>query len=211
MQVTGSKDNKNNPTRLSIRIPSGQSLHWDSGSQLEGVTAIELCFEGWEVIPYPKALGEELNLSSLLATSGIALQRGDMAVGIEGEGNVNYALRLSAESVTALEEVRQRGLSVTLTTPLARCVCRAIVGSRRPKTVVLTLLDDTAYVAYTLDKHLEYAEALPTRGEEEVVNLLAHLNQDYDLRKARFVLLGKQSAEYYKTLRKYFRRVRVEI
>ena len=167
----------------------------------------EVLFEGWEVVPYPKALSEELDFAALLSDAGIALQEGDRAVSIEGEGAVNYALRLSAESVVAVEELQTRGVSVTFATPLAQCVTRAVVGSRRPQTVILTLLGGVAHFAYSDHKHLEYAEAMPLAGEEELVNLLAHLNQDYELRKARFILLGKESWTQYKTLRKYFRRV----
>ena len=207
MQVTGSKDKKTTPSRLSIRIPSGQSLHCGCGNELSAGSAVELLFEGWEVVPYPKALSEELDLTALLSAAGIALQEDDRVVSIEGEGAINYALRLSAESAKAVDELQGRGVSISFATPLARCVTRAIVGTRRPKTVVLALLGGVAHIAYSDHKHLEYAEAIPLNGEEELINLLAHLNQDYELRKARFVLLGKESWAHYKTLRSYFRRV----
>ena len=109
-----------------------------------------------------------------------------------------------------VEEWSQRGLEVRFYTPLMSCATRAIVGTRRKKTVVLALLDGVVYAAYTYKRGLQYAEALPVEGEEELVNLLAHLNQDFDLHKARFILLGESSKRYYKTLRQYFRRVRVE-
>lgn len=211
MQVTGSKNIKHNSSRLSIRIPNGQSLHCASGSIGDNITAIDLVIEGAVIVPYPSALGSEVDTKALLDAAGVAVNDdNDRVIVAEGEGAVSYALRLSAESAEIVEGWRQRGLEVTLHSPLMSCVARAIVGSRRPKTVVLTLLGGTAYVALSNNKKLQYAEALPMEGEAELVNLLALLNEEHDLRKARFVLLGDESAKYYKTLRKYFRRVRVE-
>lgn len=210
MQVTGSNNNNRNSSRLSIRIPSGQSLHCEGCSVPENVTAIDLWVEGAVVAPYPTALSGEIDAKALLTTAGVAVGDTDKVFVAEGEGAVSYALRLSAESAEVVEEWMQRGLEVSLHSPLMSCVARAIVGSRRPKTVVLRLSDGVGYVALSNEKRLQYAEALPMEGEAELINLLALLNEDYDLRKARFILFGKESATYYKTLRKYFRRVRVE-
>ncbi len=210
MQVTGSNNNNRNSSRLSIRIPNGQSLHCASGSIGDNITAIDLVIEGAVIVPYPSALGSKVDTKALLDAAGVAVNNDNRVFVVEGEGAVSYALRLSAESAEIVEGWRQRGLEVTLHSPLMSCVARAIVGSRRPKTVVLTLLGGTAYVALSNNKKLQYAEALPVEGEAELVNLLALLNEEHDLRKARFVLLGDESAKYYKTLRKYFRRVRVE-
>ena len=185
-------------------------MHCASGSIGDNITAIDLVIEGAVIVPYPSALGSEVDTRTLLNAAGVAVNDDDRDVVAEGEGAVSYALRLSAESAEIVEGWRQRGLEVTLHSPLMSCVARAIVGSRRPKTVVLTLLGGTAYVALSNNKKLQYAEALPMEGEAELVNLLALLNEEHDLRKARFVLLGDESAKYYKTLRKYFRRVRVE-
>lgn len=209
MQVTGSKNIKHNSSRLSIRIPNGQSLHCASGSIGDNITAIDLVIEGAVIVPYPSALGSKVDTRTLLNAAGVAVND-DRDVVAEGEGAVSYALRLSAESAEIVEGWRQRGLEVTLHSPLMSCVTRAIVGGRRPKIVVITILDGVIYIAYSNKKRLLYAEALPVEGEAELVNLLALLNEEHDLRKARFVLLGDESAKYYKTLRKYFRRVRVE-
>lgn len=178
----------------------------------EDVTAIDLWVEGAVVVPYPTALSSEIDTKVLLATAGVAVDDTDkiFVTEVEGEGAVSYTLRLSAESTKVVEEWQRKGIDVCFRSPLMSCVVRAIAGSRRPKTVVLSLLGDTAYVALSNEKRLQYAEAMPMGGEEELINLLALLNEDYDLRKARFILLGKESATYRKTLRQYFRRVRVE-
>lgn len=211
MQVTGSKNDNRDSSRLSIRIPSGQSLHCANPIEsAQGASTIELWVEGAVVVPYPKALGEQLDLEAMMECSALPIGKGERLFVAEGEGAVSYALRLSAESAAVVDSWQQEGKVVVLRSPLMSCVTRAIVGSRRPKTVVLTLLDGVAYVALSNEKRLQYAEALPIAGEEELINILALLNEEHDLRKARFILLGKESADYYKTLRKYFRRVRVE-
>ena len=210
MQVTGSKRDNSNVSRLSIRIPSGQSLHCESGSVGETITALDLWVEGAVVVPYPSVLAEQLDLEAMMTTSGVTFEQGDRLFTTNSQGEIDYALRLSAESAAVVEEWQREGKSVQLFSPLMSCVVRAIEGCRRKKLVVLTLLNGVAYVAYTNERQLQYAEALPIGSEQELVNLVALLNQDYDLRKARFILLGKESKAYYKTLRKYFSRVRVE-
>ena len=210
MQVTGSKRDNSNVSRLSIRIPSGQSLHCESGSVGETITALDLWVEGAVVVPYPSVLAEQLDLEAMMTTSGVSLEQGARVFTSTPEGEISYALRLSAESAAVVEEWQREGKSVQLLSPLMNSVARAIEGCRLRKLVVLTLLNGVAYVAYTNKRQLHYAEALPIGGEQELVNLVALLNQDYDLRRARFVLLGEESKTYYKTLRKYFSRVRVE-
>ena len=185
-------------------------MHCASGSIGDNITAIDLVIEGAVIVPYPSALGSEVDTKALLNAAGVAVNNDDRVIVAEGEGAVSYALRLSAESAEIVEGWRQRGLEVTLHSPLMSCVARAIVGGRRPKMVVITILDGIIYIAYSNKKRLLYAEALPVEGEAELVNLLALLNEEHDLRKARFILLGSESVNYYKTLRKYFRRVRVE-
>lgn len=163
--------------------------------------------EGAVVVPYPKTLGEQVDLVAMMAAAGIPLAGGASVVVAEGEGAMNYALRLSAESAEVVGRWQQEGVEVRFGSPLMECVQRAIVGCRRRKCVVLTLCDGVVYAAYTNEKKLLYAEALPIASTEEFVNLLALLNRDYELRKARFVLLGKCSHQYYKTVKGYFRRV----
>ena len=176
----------------------------------ETITALDLWVEGAVVVPYPSVLAEQLDLEAMMTTSGVTFEQGDRLFTTNSQGEIDYALRLSAESAAVVEEWQREGKSVQLFSPLMSCVVRAIEGCRRKKLVVLTLLNGVAYVAYTNERQLQYAEALPIGSEQELVNLVALLNQDYDLRKARFILLGKESKAYYKTLRKYFSRVRVE-
>lgn len=183
------------------------------GSPFEGVeqaSHIDLWLEGAVVAPYPKALANEVEREAMMECAAVAIGEDERVIVAESDGAVDYALRLSTESVATIERWQREGKEVHLHSPLMSCVTRAIVGSKQPKTVVLTLLDGTAYVAYTCEKRLVYAEAMPIESEQELVNLLALLNEEHDLRKARFVLLGGESANYYKTFRKYFRRVRVE-
>lgn len=171
------------------------------------VAHIDLTFEGACVVPYPQMLSEEVDLRTLCASAGLAIAEDDKVVTAHSEGSVAYAIRLSGESVKIVEEWQTQGVEVTFNTPLAEVFRRAVVGSRRPKTVALRIEGATTYIAYSEEKRVRYVEALPTNGEEQLVNLVALLNRDFDLRKARFILLGESSARYYKTLRKYFRRV----
>lgn len=210
MQVTGSNRDKNRSTRLSIRIPNGQSLHRGTLSVGEEIKNIDLTIEGEGVVPFPAVLSDGLDFGAMFATAGIRLGEGEEVAVAHTEGTIGFALRLSAETAELIREWRKRGLEVSLHTPLEGVVVRAIVGSRRPKNVVLRIEGGTTYAAVSVEKSVKFAEALPVGSEEQVVNLLAHLNQDFDLGKARFILLGESSAQYYKTIKKYFRRVRCE-
>ena len=195
---------------MSIRIPNGQSLHRDTLSIGAEVTDVELSIEGCGVVPFPKELSEELDLGAMMEAAGVALDEGDQIVTTQTDGAVSFALRLSKESSEAIEALRERGLNVVFHTPLEGVLTRAIIGTRRPKTVVLRIEGGVAYTAVSVDKRAKLIEALPIGSEEGLVNLLAHLNQDFDLSRARFILLGESSAQYYKTIKKYFRRVRCE-
>lgn len=210
MQVTGSNRDKNRSTRLSIRIPNGQSLHRDTLSVGEEIQYIDLTIEGSDVVAFPAEFSEGLDFEAMFATAGLTLSEGCKIVIAHTEGSICYALRLSEEWARWVEELRTKGLEVSLHTPLEGVVMRAIVGSRRPKTVVLRIENGTTYAAVSVDRRVKFVEVLPVDGEEQIVNLLAHLNQDFDLGKARFILLGESSASYYKTIKKYFRRVRCE-
>ncbi len=210
MQVTGSNRDKNRTARLSIRIPNGQSLHRDTLSIEDEVTAVELTIEGSDVVAFPKELSERIDMRAMFAAAGITIGEGCKVVIANTEGSIGYALSISEECAQWVEELRSKGLEVSLHTPLSKVVVRAIVGSRHPKTAVLLIAEGVTYAAVSHDKRVQFAEALPMDGEEQIVNLLAHLNQDYDLGKARFILLGESSAKYYKTIRKYFRRVSCE-
>ena len=195
---------------MSIRIPNGQSLHRDTLSVGAEVTDVDLSIEGCGVVPFPKECGEELDLRAMMEISGVALEEGDRIATAHTEGSVSFALRLSNESNEAIEMLREKGVNVTLHTPLEGVLTRAIIGTRRPKTAVLRIEDGVAYTAVSVEKRVKFVEALPIGSTEGVVNLLAHLNQDFDLGKARFILLGESSAQHYKTIKKYFRRVRCE-
>ena len=182
-------------------------MHRDMLPEGSEVAQLTLTFEGACVVPYPQALTQEVDLRALCASAGLSIAEDDRIVTTHTDGSVAYAIRLSGESAEIVEELQARGVEVTFDTPLAEVFRRAVIGSRRPKTVALRIEDATTYVAYSEEKRVRYVEALPTNGEEQLVNLVALLNRDFDLRKARFILLGEASARYYKTLRKYFRRV----
>lgn len=210
MQVTGSNSNKNTSSRLSIRIPSGQSLHRGQLSQEFEGGEIALTIEGCGVVPFPREVAERLDLEALMLAAGVALAPTDRIVTTSHGGSIEYAIRFSEESSEIVGEWQAKGYKVSYDTPLSGVCRRAIVGTRRPKTVVLRIEEGTCYVALSEEKRVCYLEALPIAGTEELINLLALLNRDYELRKARFVLLGKESATYRKTIRGYFRRVSCE-
>lgn len=182
-------------------------MHRDMLPEGSEVAQLTLTFEGACVVPYPQELTQEVDLRAFCASAGLSIAEDDKIVTTYTDGSVAYAIRLSGESAKIVEELQARGVEVTFDTPLAGVFRRAVIGSRRPKTVALRIEGATTYVAYSEEKRVRYVEALPTNGEEQLVNLVALLNRDFDLRKARFILLGEASARYYKTLRKYFRRV----
>lgn len=211
MQVTGSKTHIPNSTRLSIRIPSGQSLHWEDVEQsAEAAGDIEIVVEGPVVVAFPRERAEGLSREALLQESGIAMGEGWCAATIEGAGAVWYAARLAVESATTIERLRSKGHDVKLTTPLEKLVVAAVAASRHAKNIFLRQIDDALYVAFAESHRLRYAEVLPLGGESDLVNLLALLNKDFDLRKGDFTLVGEVCGKYYKTVRKYFRRVKCE-
>lgn len=107
------------------------------------------------------------------------------------------------------EKWREEGRTVSFTSPLAKCVSEAVAQTKRAKIVTLRLEEETAYVAMAEEHRLRYAEALPVRNEEELVGLLAQLNNDFQLSKALFLLSGESAKSYRKIVRKYFRRVEV--
>lgn len=169
---------------------------------------IELC--GPVVTTYPKALEESLPKSEVLTLSGISLAKDDSIVSFGESKNIGYLARLSAENASIVEDWESQGVRVTFSSPLERCVGRAVAATRRSKNVHLAVEENVVYVAYAEDMQLRYAEAIPIEEESAVVNLLALLNQDFDLRKAQFVLSGEEGKKYYKTLKEYFRRVECE-
>ena len=210
MQVTGSNRDKKRSTRLSIRIPNGQSLHRGTPSVGDEIQSVDLTIGGCEVVPFPAEVAEMVDLEAMFAAAGISLGNGDEIATTHNEGAIRYAIKLSQEAHNTICEWRERGLEVLLHTPLEGVTTRAIIGSRRPKTVVLQTEDGVAYVAVSVEHKVCFVEALPIGGEEQMVNLLAHINQDFNLGKARFILLGESSKGCYKTIKKYFRRVRCE-
>lgn len=212
MQVTGSNSNPTTTSRLSIRLTDGQSLHcevWPKIGVDESIKGakfiIELC--GPVVTTYPKALEESLRPSEVLTRSGIALAADDRVFAFGESRNIGFLARLSAENAEVVDALEAGGAQVIFTSPLERCVRSAVAATRRSKNVHLEVEHNVVYVAYAEDMKLRYAEIVPLADEDAMVNLLALLNQDYDLRKAQFVLGGEEGKRYYKTLKEYFRRV----
>ena len=196
---------------MSIRIPSGQSLHWEDVELSVGATGdIEIVVEGPVVVGFPRERAESLSLEELLQESGIAMGEGWSVATIEGAGAVWYAARLTAESASTIDRLQREGHNVRLTTPLDKLVVAAVAATRHTKNILLRQIDDAIYVAFAESHRLRYAEVLPLGGESDLVNLLALLNKDFDLRKGEFTLVGEECGKYYKTVRKYFRRVRCE-
>lgn len=210
MQVTGSNHNPKSASRLSIRLTDGQSLLNEVGSLGTEVTEVIVELYGPVVTTYPKALEEGLAKSEVLTRSGIALAEGDQVVCFGESRNIGYVARLSAENSEIISEWRAQGTRVTFTSPLERCVGAAVAATRRSKNVHIHILGQVASIAYAEEMQLRYAEVVPFEDEGAMVNILALLNKDYDLRKAQFVLGGEDGKKYYKTLKEYFRRVECE-
>lgn len=162
------------------------------------------------VVTYPKALAEELDLRDILTTHGVRLSEGDEVVTF-GEGRtIGYAARLTEEQSALVAEWQRQGTKVTFSSPLEGCVSRVIAARRRSKNVHLRVEEGLVYVAYAEEMQLAYAEVVPIDIEGELVNLLALLNEDYDLKRAQFTLSGSEGKRCYKTVREYFRRVDLE-
>lgn len=207
MQVTGSNNTPYTPSRLSIRITDGQSLHSEVGSLGEEVSAVDVELCGPVVATYPKSIESELNLREMLTLHGIFLADNDCVVTFGQSKSIGYVAKVSAELATLIKQWRANGVQVTLSSPLERSVRGAITATRRSKNVHLWIEGGVTYVAYAEEMQLRYAEVIPTEGQEALINLLALLNEDYNLKKAQFLLGGSEGKQYYKTLREYFRRV----
>ncbi len=186
-------------------------MHWEDVELSVGATGdIEIVVEGPVVVGFPREKAESLSLEELLQESGIAMGEGWSVATIEGAGAVWYAARLTAESASTIDRLQREGHNVRLTTPLDKLVVAAVAATRHTKNILLRQIDDAIYVAFAESHRLRYAEVLPLGGESDLVNLLALLNKDFDLRKGEFTLVGEECGKYYKTVRKYFRRVRCE-
>ncbi len=236
MQVTGSSNTNSTTSRLSIRIPSGQSLHsevasWsrkadstvaphpkadtlatnDNSMQIlpEGVATVEITLCGPVVATLPREMAESLEWDEILSSVGLSPSEDEVAVRLDCEGAVALIARLSQEDYSLMEEWRRGGVKVALRSPLEEVMLAAVVATRRKKNVVLLIEEGCCYAAYAEEHKLHFAEALPLAGEEQLINLLALLNKDYDLRKAQFTLCGSDGNGYYKLVKNYFRRVKV--
>lgn len=170
----------------------------------------EICVEGTRVATFPRELAERLDLREVCAAAGVDIAENERVVVSRGEASIACGIVLDEQSTQVVEAWQREGVEPEFYTPLEGVIARAIVGSRRPKTVVLRLKEGVAYVALSEEHRICYAETLLTNSDEQLVNLLALLNQDFDLLKARFILLGKESEPYRKTIRRYFRRVSCE-
>lgn len=168
---------------------------------------MELILCGPVVATYPKELAEEIDFHAMLTTHGLTPREDQTLVHFGDSRSVGYVAVVAGDLAKTIESERQNGKEVTLTSPLEMCVKRAIVATGRSKNVYLWLEDEVAYVAYAENMRLRYAEVVPTANEKELVNLLALLNKDFDLKKAQFTLAGKDNKRYYKCLKSYFRRV----
>jgi hypothetical protein len=168
---------------------------------------VELILCGPVVATYPKKLEDEIDFEAMLSTHGIALTQESAIVRFGDSRNVGYAARIEKSLAELINAEREKGKEITITSPLEACVKRAIVATKRSKNLFLHLEDEVAYVAFAEDMHIRYAEIVPTANQSELVNLLALLNKDFDLKKAQFTLSGGDAQKYLKCLKSYFRRV----
>lgn len=207
MQVTGSNNSTISTSRLSIRIPSGQSLHSEELDKVASAKRVELILCGPVVAAYPKELAEEIDFNAMLSTHGIPSSQESEIVHFGSGRSVGYAAVVDGSVAKLIASERAKGKEVVVTSPLEMCVGKAIVATRRSKNIFLHLEDTMCYVALAENMRLRYAEAIPTENAKELVALLALLNKDFDLKKAQFTLSGDEGKKYYKTIRSYFRRV----
>lgn len=207
MQVTGSNNTSLSTSRLSIRIAGGQSLHSEELDALAKAKRVELTLCGPVVATYPKELAEEIDFAAMLLTHGITPNEESAIIHFGDSRSVGYVALISKSLEKVILAERAAGKDITITTPLEACVKRAVVATKRAKNIYLHIEDDMAYVAYAENMRLHYAEVVPTAKESELINLLALLNKDFDLKKAQFTLTGKDGKRYYKCLKRYFRRV----
>ncbi len=170
---------------------------------------VELTLCGPVVATYPKELAEELDFEAMLTTHGIPVGEDSAIVHFGSGRSVGYAARVSRSVADRINAERAKGKEVTVTSPLEMCVGKAIVANRRSKNVVLHLEEEMCYVAVAEDMRLRFAEAVPTQNAKELVNLLALLNRDFELKKAQFTLSGSEAQKYHKTLKSYFSRVEI--
>lgn len=217
MQVTGSN---NRPyvynAKLSIRLrQDGQfcSLDEAEGQTIVPGTTIEVVVDGAVCVTYPRREEGRIDLRALLSDAGVPVAEGDGVVTVSNDSPVAYALCIEAEQYGRLVGLAEKsGAELRFTTPLSAVVARAVVGSRHDKCVVLSRTNGTLYVAYTEGRRLLYAEALPLtdNADEDMLYVMAVLNGDFDLRRADIIIIGMGAKEYYKVLRRYFRRCKCE-
>lgn len=192
---------------MSIRIPGGQSLLNDDLKSLASAKKVEVVLCGPVVATYPKEFAEEIDFGAMLATHGIYNNEESEILHFGDSRSVGYVAVVNGALASIINSERAKGKDIVITSPLEGCVKKAIVATKRSKNLYIHLDDEVAYVAYAEDMHLKFAEIIPVADEKEMVDMLALINKDFDIRKAQFTLEGRDSKRYFKCFRNYFRRV----
>lgn len=209
MKVFRSKNKSNKG--LSIRLRQGGQSFYEPLPNACDTQSVRVVVEGVDCVPYPRALTEELDLVSVAQSAGVCFDENDRLVVADEEGLVNYLLRVEADTITTLFEWADRTQTRLLfTTPLATSVRRAVVGGRRSKTLVLQFGTEEVYAAMATEHKLQFADVLPVANEEQLLQHLAQLNADFDLRKTDIFVSGVEGKAKTKLLGKYFRHCKWE-
>ncbi len=213
MLVTGSRKRDSDTQKgLSIWLRQGGQSFYEplSAQSLQDATKIRVVVEGANCATFPKALTESVDVEGLLATVGVSVAECEDVIVCCNDGPVSYALTVFKEDVDAIRGVLPEGVEVAFTTPLAASVRRAVVGSRRSKTLALQFGREEVYVALSVDGALAFADVVMMDGEEELLRFMAVLNEDFDLRKADILVSGIEAKQRTKLLGRYFRHCKWE-
>ena len=213
MLVTGSKNRNSDTTKgLSIWLRQGGQSFYES---LPLTTAphkhVRVVVEGVDCATLPKSVAESVDLSAMLKSVGVEVSESVEIATWSNDGPVCYVFTVAVSDAEAVREwATQMGAEVEFCCPLTASVRRAVVGSRHSKTLALQFGREEMYVALSVDGRLAYAECLGVKNEEELLNFLAVLNGDFDLRKADIFVSGVEGKKRAKLLGRYFRRCKLE-
>ena len=212
MLVTGSKHRNSDTTKgLSIRLrQGGQSFYESLPTDAPQGKSVRVVVEGVDCTTFPKSVAESVDLREMLTNVGVDVEGAEIATW-SNDGPVCYAFAVPMEDAEAVRVwAAQMGVEAEFCTPLTASVRRAVIGSRHSKTLALQFGREELYVALSVDGKLTYAECVGVKDDEQLLNFLAVLNGDFDLRKADIFVSGVEGKRRTKLLGRYFRRCKWE-
>lgn len=211
MLVTGSKNRKSDALKgLSIWLRQGGQSFYEPLPTTPHQQNVTVVIEGVDCATFPKALAESVDVNGLLTKAGINVGKEEDIVVWSDDGSICYALTVARKDADAVRSWAGKQTDVAFTTPLVASVRRAVVGGRHSKALALQFGREEVYAAFSVDGKLLFAEAVIASSDEELLNFLAVLNGDFDLRKADIFIAGVDAKKRTKMLGRYFRRCRCE-